>query len=90
MFSATWIRVDARVLTKGTMHVTLQRAEGLKGVEKGGTKVCGSAIYHHSSAINYHQGRREGRDEGVWLGDSLSYLGDSLPIDPRSRIRSSS
>ena len=39
MFSATWIRVDARVLTKGTMHVTLQRGEGLKGVEKGGTKV---------------------------------------------------
>ena len=53
MFSATWIRVDARVLTTGTMHVTLQRAEGLKGVEKGGTKVCGSAIYYHASAINY-------------------------------------
>ena len=55
MFSATWIRVDARVLTKGTMHVTLQRGEGLKGVEKGGTKVRshGSAIYYRVSAINW-------------------------------------
>ena len=54
MFSATWIRVDARVLTKGTMHVTLQRGEGLKGVEKGGTKVCGSAIHYHIPVIHYH------------------------------------
>ena len=68
MFSATWIRVDARVLTKGTMHVTLQRGEGLKGVEKGGTKVRSVIMVRRFIAIARRliTGRRaEGRDEGA-------------------------